>query len=198
MSQQGQIPFIPLSITLTGTLIVQWYVWSYSSYGRKKNAALVIGKKFPILPVETLAGDITSTNIFIGKKALIVFFRGTWCPLCMGQMREILANADRLKKANVQVRFISNQPIKKSQQLKIDSDFPEHFDIMYDKDLRAAKTLSIQDVGGTPTGMLGFPSDTTMATTIALNAEGIILFGDETENYRVRPHPDAFMHLFES
>ena len=44
--------------------------------------------------------------------------------------------------------------------------------------------------------MPGYPADTVMATAIALDAEGKVLFGDETDNYRVRPHPDTFMNVF--
>ena len=45
--------------------------------------------------------------------------------------------------------------------------------------------------------MPGFPVDTVMATVIALDEDGHVLFGDETDNYRLRPHPDTFLHVFE-
>jgi len=70
-------------------------------------------------------------------------------------------------------------------------------EIYQDEDLKAAKRLGIADIGGSPVGMPGFPPDTVMATVIALDEEGKVLFGDETDNYRRRPHPDSFLHLFE-
>ncbi|MGD1868958.1 MAG: hypothetical protein ACFB0F_05475 [Neomegalonema sp.] len=45
--------------------------------------------------------------------------------------------------------------------------------------------------------MPGYPADTVMATVVALDANGNVIFGDETDNYRVRPHPDTFLHVFE-
>jgi hypothetical protein len=68
-------------------------------------------------------------------------------------------------------------------------------EILVDTDLKAASALSIVDRGGTPPGMKGYPVDTVMATVIALDAEGKVTFGDETDNYRVRPHPDIFMSI---
>ena len=45
--------------------------------------------------------------------------------------------------------------------------------------------------------MSAYPDDTVMATVIALDEAGKVIFGDETDNYRVRPHPDTFIHVFE-
>ena len=44
--------------------------------------------------------------------------------------------------------------------------------------------------------MKGFPADTVMATVIGLAADGRVVFGDETGSYRVRPHPESFLHVF--
>ena len=45
--------------------------------------------------------------------------------------------------------------------------------------------------------MPGYPPDTVMATVIALDENGVVLFGDETDNYRVRPHPGMFLQVFD-
>ena len=74
---------------------------------------------------------------------------------------------------------------------------PTSFEILQDDDLRAAKALGIADIGGSPAGMSGYPADTVMATVIGLDENGKVIFGDETDNYRVRPHPDTFLHVFE-
>ena len=46
--------------------------------------------------------------------------------------------------------------------------------------------------------MPGYPNDTVMATVIALDEQGNVIFGDETDNYRRRPHPDTFLGVFET
>ena len=97
----------------------------------------------------------------------------------------------------MKVKFISNQGIANSTKLAKDLDLPAHFEILQDRDLRAAKLLGIEDIGGAPSGMPGYPVDTVMATVIALDGDGKVLFGDETDNYRMRPHPDTFLHVFE-
>ncbi|WP_305984032.1 peroxiredoxin [Roseibium sp. MMSF_3544] len=189
--------YAALGITVFGVLTMQWYIWIFSDYGRKKSAAIMKGKALPELPLQRLDTSRTTTASFVGEKTLIVFFRANWCPFCMNQLKEVRAQADRLAKAGVKVKFVSNQGIENSTKLAKDLKLPDHFEIFQDQDLRAARALGIEDIGGAPSGMPGYPADTVMATVIALDANGNVLFGDETDNYRVRPHPDTFLPVFE-
>ncbi|TDF39269.1 redoxin domain-containing protein [Alteromonadaceae bacterium M269] len=186
-----------LGITVFGALFVQWYVWSYSNYGRKKSSAITKGRALPDLRFTRLDNSQLSSSDFVGSKVLMVFFRANWCPFCMNQLKEVLNRAAELKKNNVQVKFISNQGVGLSSELAKSLDLPEHFEILQDDELKAAKALGIADIGGTPAGMSAYPADTVMATVITLDEKGFVTFGDETDNYRVRPHPDVFMPVLE-
>ncbi|MEM9473969.1 MAG: redoxin domain-containing protein [Pseudomonadota bacterium] len=194
-----------LAATETGALIaallsfagLQWFVFVYSRYGRTKSDAIIIGKPLPEVAFEDLDGARVTSDDFLGAATLLVFFRGNWCPLCMAQLRELRARADQLANANVQVRFISNQSAEKSMALATKLDLPLHFQILRDRNMLAADRLGIADIGGAPVGLKGYPKDTVMATVIALDARGQVLFGDETDNYRVRPHPDLYLPLLE-
>lgn len=187
---------IALALAIIGGVFIQWYVWIYSSYGREKSQSIVKGKTLPALSFQRLDKSSLSSTDFTGSKTLLVFFRANWCPFCMNQLKEVLARAEFLKEKGVKVKFISNQGIELSAQLAEKLALPEHFEILQDDDLKAAKTLGIADIGGTPAGMPAYPSDTVMATVIALDKDGKVTFGDETDNYRVRPHPDTFLPVF--
>lgn len=193
----GFAAYLPLCLAWFGELTVFWYLRVYSSYGRKPSSAITRGEPLPELTLQTLEGTAVSSAQFLGHQTLMVFFRGNWCPLCMAQLKEVVAIADRLERLGVRVKFISNQSPAKSRKLAAQLSLPPHFEILYDAGLAAAKALEIQDIGGTPVGLLGYPADTVMATVIALDEQGRVLFGDQTDNYRVRPHPDSFMGVFE-
>ena len=191
------LEYAALGLATYGAVFVQWFIWIFSSYGRKKSTAIARGKNLPEVPLSKLDGtEITSAD-FSGSKTLIVFFRANWCPFCMNQLKEVVARADRLKKSGTKVKFISNQGYKNSASLAKKLALPRGFEILQDNDLRAAKILGIADIGGAPAGMPGYPADTVMATVIGLDESGKVIFGDETDNYRVRPHPDTFLHVFE-
>ena len=188
--------YIALGLALYGALFVQWFIRVFSSYGRKKSPAIAKGQRLPEVPLKQLDGTEITSDSFAGSKTLIVFFRANWCPFCMNQLKEVRAKADRLTKSTVKVKFISNQGIANSTRLAEKLNLPADFEILQDEDLRAAKALGVADIGGAPAGMPGYPADTVMATVIALDEKGTVLFGDETDNYRVRPHPDTFLDVF--
>ncbi|MEW2919687.1 redoxin domain-containing protein [Ruegeria sp. ANG10] len=189
--------YVAIGLALFGAITMQWYIHIFSNYGRKPSAAIVKGKVLPELPLQRLDGTSTTSASFAGEKTLLVFFRANWCPFCMNQLKEVKAKADQLAKAGVKVKFISNQGTKNSEKLARDLNLPAHFEIFQDNDLAAAKALGIEDLGGAPSGMPGYPIDTVKATVIALDEDGKVIFGDETDNYRIRPHPDTFLHVFE-
>ena len=189
--------YLSIALTIFGALFVQWYIWRFSPYNREKSQQIVKGHILPEIELNRLNKQSVDSASFKGNKTLLVFFRANWCPFCMNQLKEVLAQADRLKKVGVQVKFISNQGYENSATLAQKLNLPAHFEILQDSDLKAAKALGIEDMGGSPSGMPGYPADTVMATVIGLNENGTVIFGDETDNYRVRPHPDTFLHVFE-
>ncbi len=190
-------PVLALAIAANGVAFVQWFVRVFSSYGREKSTEIVNGEVLTNLPLTRLDGTEVSSSSFRGSKTLVVFFRANWCPLCMAQLKEVVARAGRLAAAGVEVKFVSNQGIENHRKLAEKLDLPENFELLQDEGLVAAKRLHIEDIGGAPVGYSGFPSDTVMATVIALDENGVVIFGDETDNYRVRPHPDTFLQVFE-
>ena len=189
--------YVAVGLALYGAITMQWYIHVFSNYRRTPSTAIVKGKALPELPLQRLDETSISSTSFAGEKTLLVFFRANWCPFCMNQLKEVKAKADQLAKAGVKVKFISNQGIKNSEKLAKDLALPAHFEIFQDNDLAAAKALGIEDMGGAPSGMPGYPTDTVKATVIGLDEDGKVIFGDETDNYRIRPHPDTFLHVFE-
>ncbi len=183
--------YVAVGLALFGAISMQLYIHIFSNYGRKPNVAIVKGQALSELPVQRLDETHTTSASFTGEQTLLVFFRANWCPFCLNQLKVVKA------KAGVKVKFISNQGIKNSEKLAKKLMLPAHFEILQDNGLAAAKTLGIEDLGGAPSEMPGYPSDTVKATVIALDEDGTVIFGDETDNYRIRPHPDAFLHVFE-
>ena len=189
--------YVSIGLAVYGALTMQWYIHIFSNYKRTPSAAIVKGQKLPDLPLHRLDKREVSSTEFTGDKTLLVFFRANWCPFCMNQLKDVKAQADRLAAAGVKVKFISNQGFDNSAKLAKQMDLPSHFEILQDENPRAAKALGIADMGGAPSGMPGYPTDTVMATVIGLDEQGSVIFGDETDNYRRRPHPDTFLSVFD-
>ena len=72
-------------------------------------------------------------------------------------------------------------------------DVPMHFCV--DAENKIARQLGIEHLGGVAFMMepLGYGKDTVLPTVLIADPEGILVYADLTDNYRVRPEPSTFL-----
>ena len=59
--------------------------------------------------------------------------------------------------------------------------------------LESFRVLGLLHEGGVPAGIPGYRADTVFPTVVVTNADGVVVFCDQTDNYRVRPTPDTVL-----
>lgn len=189
---------LAVGLALGGLIGTYLYVRWYSRFGRQASSALQPGSRLPDFTLRSASGKSISSSDLQGQPTILLFYRGNWCPLCMAQIREISQQYRDLSEAGVRVALISPQPHENTVSLARKFDVP--FEFLTDEDNRAAQALGIAAPQGLPAGMqvLGYDSDTVMPTVIILNAQGEVLWRDETDNYRVRPEPQTFVEVLRS
>ncbi len=168
-----------------------WYSRLDRSASRIEN-----GQPLPEFSALNLDGKPVYSRDLLGKPALLMFYRGNWCPFCVVQVKE-LAAAYRELGDRARIVLISPQPARKTRKLAVRFDVP--FDFWVDTDSQAATVLGINHDQGLPAGMqaLGYDSDTVLPTSIVLAADGTVLNVDETENYRDRAEPGFLARVLE-
>jgi peroxiredoxin len=172
------------------------YVHWYSHLGRAPSEALQDGSSLPEFELKKSDGSAWRSSESNNYPALMLFFRGNWCPLCMAQIKEIAGLYQQLEQMGVSVLLVSPQPEKHTQALA--AKFDVNFSFLIDQKGAVAAQLGIDAKQGTPKGMeaLGYESDTVLPTAIAIDAQGKIIWTDQTDNYRVRPEPQMFIDVF--
>ncbi len=181
---------------LIGGVGVAVYVYWYSRFQRDSRTGLLqVGERLPAFSLQDEEGRSVSSSDFLGQPALLIFYRGNWCPLCMAQIKEVAGQYQALADLGVTVALISPQPHDNTRSLAAKFQVPFRF--LVDADNRAAQALGIDAENGLPKGLeaLGYDSDTVMPTVLITNAQGTILFADLTDNYRVRPEPETFVEV---
>ncbi|MCH6573473.1 MAG: redoxin domain-containing protein, partial [Proteobacteria bacterium] len=167
-------------------------------YSRLDRSAARIenGKPLPEFSALNLDGKPVYSRDLLGKPALLMFYRGNWCPFCVVQVKE-LAAAYRELGDRARIVLISPQPARKTRELAARFDVP--FDFWVDTDNQAATVLGINHDQGLPAGMqvLGYDTDTVLPTSVVLAADGTVLNVDETENYRDRAEPGFLAKVLE-
>lgn len=185
-----------LALAGCGFVLFIAYDYWYSSLRRRPDR-LEVGGPMPDFVLENLDGEQVHSSEMRGHKSLLLFYRGNWCPICMAQIKELASRYRELADRGVKVFLISPQPDGNSVALSKKVEAPMTF--LIDPENRAARTLGIAHRWGTPMGMqiLGYKSETVLPTAVITNEEGVIVWADKTDNYRVRPEPDTFLRVLD-
>jgi len=189
----------PVAAALAGAEIVAWLAYTrwYSRFGREPSSALAVGAVLPgDLPfVEHERGSITAAELR-GRPTVLLFYRGNWCPLCMGQIGEMTERWNEIESLGAQVALVS--PQDESHTRALASRHNVGFRYLRDNGLEAARRLGIANPDGTPAGLIGYESDTVLPTLVVTDADGRIVYADQTDNYRVRPTPETVLGALRS
>ena len=182
-------------VGLLGTLT---YVFWYSKLDRKETPLLRRGLPLPFFEATDESGTPFSSTTLLGRPAVILFYRGNWCPFCVAQVGELAAAWRELERRGAQVVLVSPQPASHTRALAERLGVPMRF--VVDDESRIGRALGIVHEGGLPAGLqvLGYDSDTVLPTAIVTDAEGRILLADATDNYRVRPEPATFIAVLDA
>lgn len=204
------------AITLLGTLSLgdpRPLAWAYCAAGlvglcvcllwyqpvrAERNDDPRPGQNLPSRALVGLDGEPVSTSSLLGRPAVILFFRGSWCSLCMAQLRELRRRQPQLERRGARLVVISAQPanraVRLAQRLNLGLEW------WVDPQLALARCLGIIDPGGTPLGLglLGYSADTVLPTVLITDSRGEILYVDQFENARARPEPVAFLRVLDT
>jgi peroxiredoxin len=191
---EGTTGWAPLSAALVNLFILLLYIFWYSRFGRYESPHLSVGSKLPHIELKDSDGAQFDSESLLGSPAILLFYRGNWCPLCMAQIKEIADRYQELDELGIKVVLVSPQPDELSRKLAKSHKVPFRF--LVDSDNKVAETLGIAVKHGVPVGMPGgYAPDTVMPTLVVTNAQGTIVYSDQTDNYRVRPEPDTFLAI---
>ena len=175
-----------------GWLSFLGYSYWYSSF-TDRSSQIEVGRTLPDFTLINTKGDTLRTSDLANKASIFMFYRGNWCPLCVAQIKEITAIYQQLEAANIRIALISPQPHKYT--IGLAKKFNVGFEFYTDTGNKAARILGISSPFGLPFGLqaMGYDSETVLPTIIITDANGTVLWTDETDNYRVRPEPDVFL-----
>lgn len=191
---EGTAGWGPTSVALVSATLFEIYVFWFSRFGRVQNSTFSVGSKLPEFSLTDADGNDFSSDELIGSPAVLMFYRGNWCPLCMAQIRELAGRYQDLEAMGIKVVLISPQPDEQSRKLAATHNVPFRF--LVDEGNKLARQLEIAVSNGVPIGLPGgYAPDTVLPTLIVTNAAGTIVFSDQTDNYRVRPEPDVFFAI---
>lgn len=192
---QGASVIAP-ALAVVGWIGLLLYAYWFSTYGgRKPSAKLKLGSHLPAVTVRNAGGAAVTSVQLTDKPAILMFYRGNWCPLCMAQIKELAGMYRDISALGVRIALISPQPHGNTEALA--KKYGVEFDFLTDQGNAAARALGIEQPHGLPMGMqmMGYDSETVLPTVIITDKNGRIIWTHETDNYRIRPEPDVYLEV---
>jgi peroxiredoxin len=196
-----KITFIKMEgmmLSMSAFIVTFLYVYWYSNNARNLSQLILNDNFLPSMKLKDENGVIVSSDSWLGKPTLIFFYRGNWCPLCMAQISEIAQYYKKFEEKGIQVIFIA--PQSQNNTKKLAQKYNLGFKFYVDENNTVAKQLGLVHRFGLPMGFqaLGYASDSVYPTVVAIDEKGVIIYNDQTTNYRIRPEPQELMKIFTS
>lgn len=134
-----------------------------------------VGAKLPALVLSDENGRKFDLGALHGKPAVVLLYRGAWCPSCRKQVIALAKAADRFLAAGVDVYAISPDPpnVSRKWSLTISAPFP----LLSDDSSRLANELCDGD----------------SHCQLIVDAHGTIRWASFNDNWRVLAPPDAVL-----
>jgi len=138
------------------------------------SVTLTVGAIAPEFSLQGLNGDWVKLSELRGTKILMIFYRGHWCPFCVGHLQDIQTVLPELENLGYQVLAISPDSATGMQKMVDRLDRPYQF--------LSDKTLEV-------TGLYGIGRDDEIPhpAMILLDQQGIVQWFYIGEDYKQRP-----------
>lgn len=168
---------------------------------------LTVGTKAPAFELKDHDGkSVSSTELLSKGRLVLVFFRGRWCPFCVGQLEALNLIAPDIQQAGASLVAISPQTVQQSffmrDQHKLrfpllsdaSNSIARQFGLVYcvpDYQLAVYKRafVNLPFANGDDSWELPIPA------TFFLDRDGSILFSSANEDYTDRPEPAEILRL---
>lgn len=149
-------------------------ITSPSGYSDVASVALEVGSSAPDFKLQSLDGGWVQLSELLGNKVLMIFYRGHWCPFCVGHLQDIQSLLPELEKRGYQVLAISPEDATDMQKIADRMDRPYRF---------------LSDINLKVTDLYGIRRDEELPhpAMIVLDDLGIVKWFYVGENYKQRP-----------
>lgn len=143
-------------------------------------AALTLGDTVPTVTVrEDTGASVQLTDVVKGRPAILVFYRGGWCPYCMRHLSALAEVHVALAEAGFSLIAISPDRLEKLRARPETAEAP--FRLLSDSEARAARAFGI-----------AFKVDDALVAQYK-ESYGIDLEGDSGQTHHLLPHPAVFV-----
>jgi len=145
---------------------------------------LKTGSAAPDFSLQSLNGDWVKLSELRGNNVLMIFYRGHWCPFCVGHLQDIQTMLPELEKRGYQILAISPDDATGMQKMADRMDRPYQF---------------LSDIDLNVTDLYGIRKDEELPhpAMILLDQQGIVQWFYVGEDYQQRPSANQLQKVLD-
>ncbi|MEP0846825.1 MAG: peroxiredoxin [Phycisphaerae bacterium] len=164
-----------------------WFFWQAALPAPAPHAStLAEAPDFTLLDQD--GQPVTLSALYGGGPVLLVFYRGSWCPFCVSELRGLSRSYDELQTAGVRVVAVSVDPPQHSQQAveRLGLRFP----ILSDSERSVIHKYGVVHRGGGPGG-----EDIAIPAHFLIDRHGRIVWRRIAGRIQDRPDPREIVRI---
>lgn|SRR5262245_44664820 len=150
-----------------------------------QRAAIAVGRRAPDFVSLDSDGREFRLSGLAGSRVLLKFFRGTWCPYCVADLRLWNAHGGELRRLGLKLVAVSHDSAEELRRFK--QKHAWDVTLVADPELEIIRRYNLQNRNFTPKG--GPFRDMAIPATILIDADGRVLWMSQATDFRVRSHP---------
>jgi peroxiredoxin len=192
----GLLVYIPAGL---GIMFGSFILWVLTQ--RKTplgDVKVKVGDKILPFTAQNSQGTPFDSGELGGKRILLKFFRGGWCPYCSAELSAFNDMAPELEKFNVGIVALSKDTPTEATVHKLRDGL--NFPLLADPDLKVIRQYGLEhhkalgqtknpkkNIDGIPFGLAPFSfSAMAIPTSLLIDEHGVIRWVDQTDDYRLR------------
>jgi len=154
--------------------------------------SLRVGQPLPYFEAEDENGNPVSSSDLRGRVAVLLFVRGTWCPFCSKQVRNLTRTYREINETGARLVLITPRPLEVTR--RVADMFGVEFEFWLDRSLAAASILGLVLESGVPeSSRPEYGPDTLWPTSLVVDAEGRIRYTELSRFIVDRPDPETLL-----
>ena len=150
-----------------------------------QRAAAAVGSRAPDFQALDADGREFRLSGLEGSRVLLKFFRGTWCPYCVADLRLWNERRAELRELGLRLVAVSHDSVEDLRRFKRGHDWD--MTLVADPELEIIRRYNLQNRNFTPKG--GPFRDMAIPAAILIDTDGKVLWMSQATDFRVRRHP---------
>ena len=150
------------------------------------------GQPLPVFEAEKENGETVSSTDLRGQPAVLLFVRGSWCPFCSRQVKNLTSHYKEINESGARLILVTPKPLETTR--RVADMFEVDFEFWLDRSLAAADKLGIRAEAGVPQSHRGeYGDDTMWPTALVVDADGVIRHSELSRFIADRPNAEKLL-----